>query len=184
MINLLPPEQRREIRAGYSNTLLVRYTTLSIAALVFMLAALGITYLVLTQSQRVAEATQAENQAKAAGFHQVQAEANSLRNDLSSVKSLFDNEILYSKALTNLADALPNGTAIDSLELSPASFSSPTTLNIKIRDRAAAEALESNLSSSPHVSGVALGSISTSSEDGQYPYSVSVTLTLNRSMAQ
>jgi Tfp pilus assembly protein PilN len=155
-----------------------------VCALAFLFTALVITYFSLTQAAERADTAKLQNEQKAAGYTETQAAATRLRNDLSSAKTLFDNEILYSKLVTRLSGILPSGTAIDSLQVDSSSFTQPVTLNVQIRDRAAAEALQRNFTSSPYVTGVTLGSISTNTGGSSYPYSVELQFTFNRSIGQ
>lgn len=183
MINLLPRQQQKEIRAARSNTLLLRYTILLICALLFLTGAIGVTYFSLTQAAKHAEALKQENETKAADYAQTQAEVSQLQSELSSAKSLFENEVRYSKALTRLSNIFPDGTAIDALELNASSFSEQMTLNVQVRDQEAAEKLLQSFSSSQYISGANLGKISTSAS-GRYPYTVELIFTLNKAIAK
>lgn len=185
MINLLPPPERKEIKAAYSNSLLLRYTALTGASLVFIIISLVATYVVLTQASNLADSTTKNNEQKVASFSNVQAQANSLRSDLTNAKQLFDNEIRYSKVLTNFAASLPSGAALSSITLDQnTSFTNPSTINIQIRNQTAAIALENSLQNSPFFKGVSLGSVNTNPQDNSLPYVVDVTFTLDRSIGR
>lgn len=179
MINLLPHEQQREIRAARSNTLLLRYTILLICALVFLGGSIGVTQISLKQAAERADATKLENEKKATDYVETQAAVTKLQSDLSSAKSLFENEVRYSKVLTRLSNLFPEGTAIESLQLDSGSFSQPMTLSVQVRDQAAAEALQTSFTGSEYVSGASLGRISTNNS-GRYPYTVELLFTLNK----
>ncbi len=183
MINLLPQVQQKEIRAARSNTLLLRYTILLVCALAFLGGSIGITYISLTQAAEQADVTKRENEAKVIDYQATQNAAAKLQSDLASAKSLFESEVRYSKALTRLSNLFPEGTAIDALQLDANSFSQQMTLNVQVRDQAAAEALQASFTSSPYVSGGTLGKISTNNS-GRYPYTVELLFTLSRTIAQ
>lgn len=183
MINLLPQVQQKEIRAGYSNTLLLRYIILLICALAFLGISIGITYISLNQAAQQADTTKRENEEKATNYLETQAAVAKLQSDLASAKSLFDNEVSYSKVITRLSSLFPSGTAVDSLQFDSGSFSQPMTLSVQVRDQAAAEALQQNFSSSPYVSGASLGKISTNNSS-RYPYTVELLFTLNKAIGQ
>ena len=184
MINLLPQTEQKEIRAGLGNTLLVRYVLLMICALAFLLVALAITYFSLNQVAKQADETKQANELKAVGFIETQAAATSLRNDLSSAQTLFDNEIRYSKVLTRLTGLLPTGTAISEFSIDDTSFSQPITLSVKVKNQTAAEQLQANFTSSPYITNASLGTISTNQEQGSYPYTAELLFTFNRSIGQ
>ncbi len=183
MINLLPPDQQKEIRAARNNTLLLRYVILLFSALGFLLVALAITYFSLSQAGSQADETRMRNEERASGYASAQSTASQLRNDLSSAKSLFDDEIRFSLVVVRLSSLLPEGSAIDSLQIDSDSFLQPTTLSVQIDSRAAAEALQNNFASSPYVSNVSLGNISTNS-GSSYPYTVQLQFTFTRSAGQ
>ena len=183
MINLLPPKLQKEIRAARSNTLLLRYVILLVAALGFLLIALVATYLSLSTTATQADATKKENEQKATGFTETQAAASKLRGDLATAKTLFEGETRYSLALVRLSNLLPEGAALDSLQLSPSSFTESMALTVRIRNQQTAEALQNNFMSSPYVSNVSLGRITTTGSPN-FPYSAEISFTLNRSIGQ
>ncbi len=185
MINLLPQAQQKEIKAARSNTLLLRYLILLIGALLFLIAALGITYVALTADAARADAAKTKNEQAASGYSETQTAATELRNELTSAKTLFDTEVRYSKVLLRLSSLLPAGTAIESLSIDNASFTQPITLRIFIKGETQARQLQDNFKSSPYVTGVSMGRVSTSNEaGGEYPYTAELLFTFDRSIAQ
>lgn len=184
MINLLPPKLQNEIRAAHSNTLLLRYIILLICALCFMIGALAITYFTIVQAAERADTAKQQNEQKAAGYLASQAEATKLRSDLSSAKTLFDNEIRYSKVITRFSSLLPDGAAVDSLQVDDASFSQPMNVPVRIRDRTAAEALQNAFTSSPYVTNVSISSVRTEGGSSAYPYIAELQFTFTRSITQ
>lgn len=184
MINLLPSPLQKEIRAAYSNTLLLRYVFLLLASLGFLLAALGLAYFTLIQAGNHADKVKTENEQQAVGYQETEERATKFRAQLASAKTLFEGENLYSKTLVRLSALFPDGTAVGSLDLGNDSFSQPATLMVQVRDRAAAEALQQSFTSSPYVTNVSLGNISTNTESSAYPYTIELHFTLNRSIAQ
>ncbi len=184
MINLLPQDQQKEIRAAHTNTLLLRYLVLLVGALVFLFFALVITYFSLDATARQADATKTQNEQAATGYRETQAAATALRSELSAAKALFDNEIRYSKVFVRLSALLPEGTAVGNLSIDDKTFTSPTTLLVYVRGEQEARRLQESFSTSPYISSVSMGRVSTN-EDGQaYPYTVELLFTFNRSIAQ
>lgn len=186
MINLLPDAQKRQLRAARSNVLLVRY----IIALIFILAFLGValfaTHLILTSLKNEAEADIAANQAKVSGFGTVQANAAQFRGALTKAKTLLDNEVDYAKVITETAQLLPTGTALDSLQLDQTSFGKPIVLSIQIKGQDQAVALRNAFLSSPLYSNVSFGtlSINNGADANTYPYTIDLNVTLNKAAAQ
>ena len=182
MINLLPREQQREIRAARTNTLLLRYLILLIGAMLFLLGALGVTYFSLASSARQADSVREQNERAAAGYQETQIAATALRSELSSVKSLFESEIRYSKVLLRLSALLPVGTSIESFSIDNTSFSQPVTLSVYVNGEQQARQLEQNFQNSPYTTGVSMTGISVNS-DGQ-GYTVGLVFTFDRSITQ
>lgn len=182
MINLLPREQQKEINAASANTLLLRYLILLIGATVFLLGALGVTYFSLASSARQADTTKEQNERTAVGYQETQTAANTLRSELSSAKSLFDEEIRYSKVLLHLSSLLPEGTSISEFSLDNESFSQPVTLSVRISGKEQAQLLEQNFKASPYVTNASLGNIQVGSSGSGYI--ADLVFTFTRSAAQ
>jgi Tfp pilus assembly protein PilN len=183
MINLLPPDDRRQLQAARSNLLLLRYNVGLVFAAIFLgLATLAI-YFILTSMHQAAEKNIADNQAKVSNFSTVRAQEESYRKNLTDAKALFDEEIQYSKLYLDIARALPEGTALQSLDLNPAMLGTPQELPVKIRGEKQAEALLTALQSSALFNNAATyGTLTMNTEDDKatYPYIITVNVTLNK----
>lgn len=184
MINLLPPKAKKEIKAARSNRLMLRYVLLMVGAVVFLVGALFVTHWFLDGASEHARETQAENEQRAAGYTEVQAEAEQFRSQLSQTRSLLDEELRYSLALVRISNLLPSGTALEQLELTPTSFSEPTTFNVLITGESAAYQLRSSFNESEYLSDVSLGELRVNQEDSTYPYTLDITATISREIAQ
>ena len=103
MINLLPPEEKRQLRAARSNTLLIRYNILLLGVVAFMGISIAVTYVFLSASQQTAKQTIAENDAKVKQFNPIKEQAELFRQHLTTAKQILDNEITYSKAVVAIA---------------------------------------------------------------------------------
>lgn len=181
MINLLPPESKKQIRAARTNVLLARYNLLIAAAIVFLGLALGFVYIFLMNSKASAEATIQENTQKESTYSDVKNKADAFRAQLGDAKTIFDEQISYSRAALNLASLFPEGTAIDKLELDANSFTTPMTFNVKVKGEQEARNLLNNLQSSPFVTNVSQGGIAIIT--GDYNYTLEITLTLTKEAA-
>ena len=183
MINLLPPSEKKQIRAARANTLLFRYNILSLIAVVFIVGAMVFVYVQLENEGARADQTRQENESKAAGFSKTQQDATELRNGLSSAKKIFDTEIRYSKALIRFSSLIPNGAYISTIQLDADSFDKPKTWLFNIKGEQAANDLRDNFIKSPYFTNVTLGKVMTSSSS-DYPYTIEVTATMKKSIAQ
>lgn len=187
MINLMPPIAKKEVAAARRNTILFRYVILTGIAFGFLLVCLGVTYVYLSSAGSQADTTKRDNEAKVAGYAKVQADATALRSDIASAKQLFSEELRYSLALTRFSALLPNGTAVAGLEFNEQSFGTPRTFIVYITGKQAAEELRSSMQSSPYMTNVSLGNLATvTASEGTppYPYTIELTATVNKRIAQ
>ncbi|MCD8561578.1 PilN domain-containing protein [Candidatus Saccharibacteria bacterium] len=186
MINLLSDERKDEIRAARVNVILVRYIVIIAVAIVFLLGSLALSYAILEVTRQSAQAQISANDVKSDVYKETREQVESLGQSLQTAKTILDNEVPYSKVLTGIGQLMPEGTIIDTVTLTSASFSgSPTTLKVYAKTSEAAVALQSRFQSSPLFSGVSFQTIEESDEtiDG-YPVSVTMSLTLNKAGIQ
>ena len=81
MINLLPPEEKRQLRAARTNTLLARYNIILLVAVVFLGLAIGVVYLYLTNTKASADQTVRENTSQTSQYAGVLTEAQQFRSN-------------------------------------------------------------------------------------------------------
>ena len=183
MINLLPPDTKRELRAARSNTLLVRYNIFLVGALVFMMIALGIVYVYLSNTKAGAEQAISESNAKVANYALVEAQAAEFRQNLQTAKQILDQEVNYSKVVLEFASLMPAGTILDTLTLDSATFGTPITLNAKAKNYESALALKDSFQNSSLFTDVHFQSISGVADAGS-PVSVSLNVTIKKEAAK
>jgi hypothetical protein len=182
MINLLPTEHKKQIRAARVNVVLVRYNVIFLATVVFLASATGFAYFFLVNSKQLAENTIAENASKEGSYAEIKTKADAFKAELASAKSILDSQTSYAKAALVISSLLPEGTSIDKLELNEKSFASPLLLTVNIRDEQAAAQLLKSFTSSPLFSNVTKGKISIGTD--QYPYTMELTVTMSKAAAQ
>ena len=182
MINLLPHDDKREIRAARTNVLLFRYTIASFVALLILLLVAGAIVLLLNDAKQRAEQTTKENQAAVAGYAEVQSKATAFRSDLTKAKQLFDSEIRYHLVVREVARLLPSGTEINDFRISEASFTEPLTLQVKVTNGDRAAALLRSFQQSAIFTNPAYGSLTSNTGDDAetYPYNLELIVTLNK----
>ncbi len=183
MINLLPREQRRQLQAARTNVLLLRYTLgMAIAAAALLLVAL-VAYLLLADMFKTAENEIASNQSQVGRFSQVQAQATDYRKSLSDARSLFSSEIEYSKVYLAIARVIPEGTALDKLDLSPSTIGTPLAIPVKIKGQAEASSLIAAFQGAAIFNNTATFgalSINTGDDSATYPYVIIINATINK----
>ena len=186
MINLMPDNDKVEIRAARVNIVLARYIFVILIAFAFLVLLLATSYVVLTQTKNSAQQIIDGNATKAAVFSSTKAQIDTLSSSLSETKTILDQEVLYSNILAHIGQQMPEGTVIDKITLNAASFTgTPVALKIYAKTNEATVALRQKFQSTPLFSNVNFESVSgTSSGIAGYPVSVSLTLTLKKAGAQ
>jgi Tfp pilus assembly protein PilN len=184
MINLLPPANKRQIRAGRSNTLLVRYNFFLLGALGFLLVAIGVVYFYLVNTKTSAETVVKENQTKVVNYQQVEQEANAFKSNLAVAKQILSKEVVYTKVILEIAALIPKGVILDNLNLDAKTFGTETTLTARAKTVDDAIALKNSFQNSPSFSNVHFQSIATAEAGGAYPISVSLNVTINKDAAK
>jgi hypothetical protein len=182
MINLLPTEMKKDLRAARTNTTLLRYNIILLIAVLFLTGAIAVVYIFLSTMKATAEQSIQDNVVKEQSYASVKQEAESFKNSLSDAKSILSNEISYSRALIRYAQLFPEGTAINDIQLTEASFTGPMNVSVKITGQAAAQSLIQSMTSSQYVTNFSRTSITTT-KDGTYPYTMEVTFRLKKEIA-
>lgn len=185
MINLLPAEYKQQIRAARTNVLLRRYLILSFIAAGFLAVALAGAYFVMVTAKDSAAATLTANQQKASSFSAVEQQADSFRSDLSTAKTILDNQIYYSKAILAIAHALPPNIILGNLDLDVSTFGTPVSLSAKAKSYNDALTLKDTLQASNVFSNVRLESVSSGSGDTKgYPIDIKINVTIKKEITK
>lgn len=182
MINLLSHETKNELRAARSNSTLLKYLFIVIMGVVFLLFISVGVYFILMDIKGSAEKSLSINQQQGSSYSAAEEQAKALKASLAKAKSILDNEIRYSKLLTSISAAMPEGTVIDSLSLNSKIFESSVTLTIYAVSTDAALKLKEKFQSSSLFTGVTFQSITNSNttKSEGYPVTASVSLSINK----
>lgn len=185
MINLLPYDEKRQIRASRLNSVLMRYFVILWVGGFFVAAVFATSYITLTNTKDSADSLLTQNQTKSSAYASVQQQAEQISSNLSLARNVLSQQILYSKVLTGIAQVTPQGTVIDKLTLSPATFGTSISLQAYAKSSDDALALKTAYQSSPIFSNVTIQNLSgggnnTSSPVPGYPISIILNVTINK----
>lgn len=123
MINLLPPEMKSGYQYAQRNVSLLHWVVSCLACLV----GLGIigTYGWLSMHRSLTDATQQTSSIQAslkkAKLSETNAQITDISNSFKLVEKVLGQEILFSKLLTQMATALPNGAKLTGLNIAQVS---------------------------------------------------------------
>ena len=186
MINLLPDESKKQIRAARSNVILFNYIVIIFLAVIFLFGVFAAVYIVLTNTKMSAENVIKDNRSRTTSYNTVQQQSEVLKQSLSSTKSILDKEVVYSKVLTGIAGAMPAGVVINNLTLTPTTLGSPITLQAYAKTTDDALKLKDSFQKSPLFSSVSFQSLTpgVASVASGYPIGISLSLIINKSAAK
>jgi len=191
MINLLPPDTKKQLRAARSNTLLLRYNLLLLATVIFLIACCVFVYIFLISSKANAEATVKENDAKVVSFAKVEKNAAEYRSNLATAKQILDKEVDYTDSILAIANTIPSGVVLDSITLDSKSFGTPSTFTARAKSYDAALNLKDSFQRSSIFSNVYFSSIAKESSGSdenssanEYPFTVTINATIAKDGAK
>jgi len=184
VINLLPDSHKSEIRAARANVLLVRYIAILAAAIAVLSGIIAAAYVVLDEKETLAESLVEAHNAKMAPYEATRTEAEALRASLSDAKAILDQKVSYTKLVYEIADSLPQGVVLDTLELDSSLLGSPMTINARAKTFESASQLKDKFASKSAIFSdvklLSLESGSTNVSNDEYSIQVSVSVVINK----
>jgi Tfp pilus assembly protein PilN len=182
MINLLPDDTKRQIRAARANSSLVKIIIFLGFSFIFLVLACVASYMFLDNSKTDAEKVITTNQSKSNSYSSVSSQAKAIESKLSTAKSILNQQILYSNIITGIATVLPNGVVLDDLSLSNDTLGTPMVLKLRARTYDQVVNLKNNFQKSLLFSGYSLQSLQSDPNDTTgYPVQITVGVTINKS---
>lgn len=187
MINLLPPDNKKDIRAGYANVIIVRYIVLVLVAFGVLAGIVGVAY--VTQANlRVTAQERVDNAAENTGAYETtKQEAETFRTNLATAKQILDKELKYSELIIAIAKALPDNVYLDTLSLDAETLGEPVSLTASAKTIKDAQKLKASFEQNSDLfSDVHYESIAPQAQSGEdrsssaYPIKVSISVTIKK----
>lgn len=179
MINLMPDEAKRQLKAARMNVSLLNYFLVLLVAAVFLVFILYGSGVLLRQTEDSAQQLIIANDTKAEVFDATQTQITQLSGQLTDAKAVLDSQRSFAKILTTIGQGMTPGTVIDELSLTPAALAGePFVATIFATSSTATVELQESLESSGAFSSVTISSITQSNAVEGYSVSASMTLTL------
>ena len=186
MINLLPPEDMRQLSAARTNTLLLRYSVLMTLVIALLaLEAVGM-YFVVDAGTAQNQTTISENEQKTAAYATTKTEAATFTSNLSTAKYILGKQVPYTTILLSIAKVMPTGSIVDSITIDPTDFGTPTTVSIRTNTYDNAVSVKNALqgamfdAATPLFTAVSLQSVTTDETNGTYPVSAILNVTYSK----
>lgn len=181
MINLLPDDSKRDIRAARTNVLLLRYNILTLASIGGLLIVCVFFYIILSANGSSAASKTSDNSAKAATYAKTRVAADEYKKNLSIAKTILGNSVNYTSVIFAITNLLPSGVVLDNLNLNATDFGKQTTFLAHAKNYDQAEKLKENFQKSKLFSNVYFQSISEEESSGSgYPVAVTLSAQLNK----
>ena len=181
MINLLPDETKKQLRAARSNTGLVKYVVFLGCSVIFLAVACQVSYVFLNGTKIEAEKIITNNESKSDSYLSVSSQANAIVAKLSTAKTILDKQVSYSSIIMGIGAVLPEGVVLDELSLSSTSLSSTTSLKMHAKTTGLTDKLKTNFQQSTLFSNFTIQSSNTSSADNSgYPVEINASISINR----
>lgn len=187
MINIISPEQKREIRAARINVILVRYAIMLVSLAVLIVLIYGLGFWLVGQEKKAVNDKLLSQTEQSKAYDAVEKEAETFRQNLTIAKSILSKETSYSTFLTTLASDLPSGTVLVNLSLG-GTATAQKGLNLDTRANSYAKVLElkNDLEQSTLFENVSIVSASRPDDIGtltgleaKYPYEASFNVKLS-----
>ncbi len=186
VINLLPPEEKRQLVAARSNSLLLRYSVLMLVVVGFLLLEVVGMNFVVDAGTAENNVIIAENKEKTKEYASSQEQAATFASDLKTAQYILNKQVPYTTIIFTLANNLPAGSIIESLSIDPSTFGNPTILTFKTKTPADAIAVKAALqktviNDAPLFSSVKFESVLTNEAAGTaYPFNATYSVVYSK----
>jgi len=145
MINLLPPDDKAEIRAGRLNIILLNYIVMTLLAMALLAVLFAFSFFTLISARHDAQRRVNENSAEIAKYKTVEDKANEYRTSLITAKQILDNSTNYSNLVLKIARTVPKGVVLTNLSLDKKTLGTPMMLNFNAESKDLAFAFKNSL---------------------------------------
>lgn len=182
MINLLPPETKRQIRAARTNVVLYRYCLLIFFTAILLGGVFTVGFLADMNDRKMAEGLKAESEMAAQPYAKTKTAAENFAKDLTAARAILSNNSSFSKLILDIAAAVPAGVVLNNLTLTTTGKAdTPIDISGRAKSNQAAVALKNSLEASPvfekvNIVNISQAEITPQSTDlvRNYPFAVSI----------
>jgi Tfp pilus assembly protein PilN len=183
MVNLLPPDTKRQIRAARMNVTLYRYCLLIVFTALLLGGVFAVGFWSDGNDRRLAEEAKAESQTAAAPYANTKSAAEAFAADLNTARTILGGNVSFSKLVLDIAAIVPRGVVLNNLALgTTAKADTPIDISGRATSYDAAVALKNSLEASPIFEKVNIVNINQTDISGanvsdiakNYPFAVSL----------
>lgn len=179
MINLLPIETKKELRAARTNTTLIRYLIFIGFSIAFLIIASLVSYWFLIGIEDNNKKAVSDQKTVQTAYDSAKKQLDTMTNDVAIASSIIDQQTNFSSIITDFASVVPDGIVIDNLKINTSDIGKSITITGKAISESVVNTLRNNLSGSENYSSPSVQSVS-DSRDSNYPISININVTINR----
>jgi Tfp pilus assembly protein PilN len=183
MINLLPDENKKQLRAARSNTVLIKCLLWTLASATFLILICIATYFILNNTNNQG-GTINDNSALNASYDKAKIDLEDIKSKISYAENVLNHQIPYSNIILGIASSLPNGVILEKLSLSDNIASNPTIiLNARAKSIDSTAAMKDNFSKISLFSNYSQTVVSETTDSSAYPVSLNINIDINKNGA-
>lgn len=133
MINLLPPELKKQVRAARHNVILMTYCVV-ISSSILMVGGIFAVGLWADNNDRVLAQNAKDVSTQAAGaFTKTRSAAEAFAKDLTAARAILGSNVSFSKLILDIASVIPKGVILNTLSLGTTSSNPNAPIDISGR---------------------------------------------------
>lgn len=181
MINLLPEEAKKHIKAARTNYILIRYVVVICISIVFLFGAIFGSYVYLTDIIKKPVNTSNTNSPTPNN------EISVINNNLTKASSALNAQISYSKIISSFMSALPENVIIESpLTINSNAIDGPITIKAYLKSDLDEIALKKQFENSGVFTNYSAQKAikNTSTNAANYPLTIDFSITINKEMVR
>jgi hypothetical protein len=149
MINLLPPETKKQIRAARVNVILINYCLLATFTALLLGAVFAVGFWADMNSRQLAEQAKKESDEATASYADTRKQAEEFARDLNIAKNILSSEVSFGKLILDIAGYVPRGVILSNLSLGTTTTKGPIDITGRADSYDGAVALKNSLENSP-----------------------------------
>ena len=180
MINLLPDETKKQLRAAHSNVILIRYLVILGAAATFLVLAFAVSYYFIFNIKSANNTADNNSQSTTILYSSAKKQLTALQSSLSTAKNILNQQISYSDVITNIATILPSGIVINKLTLTNNLTGPIATFKALATSANGAAEIKENFTKSLLFSNYSETITNNQNDPSGFPVQVSISVTLNK----
>ncbi len=159
MINLLPNENRKQLKYSFYNVIILKLIFLTIICSIIISGMFIFASVSLKAEELALKSELIYNENKFSNLDHIKKESDQIIKDSKSAKQIFNEQKHYSNFLIELAKYLPKDISINRLAISPDLTKSPATIRVKTKDYNTIISTKQKLEESPLIEAVSINSV-------------------------